>query len=71
MRQLREVPLAPRLLEALEEKRLPKESGSSQDVAQGPQENTQACSMKSESATVESTAPARLAFRKKPRTHGG
>ena len=38
MRQLREVPLAPKdVIEALEEKKAPpKESGSSQDVAQAP-----------------------------------
>ena len=41
MRQLREVPLAPKnVIKALEEnKSPPKESGSSQDVAQGPQES--------------------------------
>ena len=41
VRQLREVPLAPKnVIEALEEKKSPlKESGSSQDVAQGPQES--------------------------------
>ena len=61
MRQLREVPLAPKnVIEALEEKKsAPKESGSSQDVAQGPQESALGgpASPEGESATVGGHGP--------------
>ena len=77
MRQLREVPLAPKdVIEALEEKKAPpKESGSSQDVAQGPQESALGGSapLEGESPTVRGPQPQPgLAFPGgKPRTHGG
>ena len=61
MRQLREVPLAPKnVIKALEEnKSPPKESGSSQDVAQGPQESALGgpASPEGESATVGGHGP--------------
>ena len=61
MRQLREVPLAPKdVIEALEEKKAPpKESGSSQDVAQGPQESALGgpAPPEGESATVGGHGP--------------
>ena len=61
MRQLREVPLAPKnVIEALEEKKSPlKESGSSQDVAQGPQESALGGSapLEGKSPTVRSHSP--------------
>ena len=61
VRQLREVPLAPKnVIEALEEKKsAPKESGSSQDVAQGPQESALGgpASPEGESATVGGHGP--------------
>lgn len=57
VRQLREVPRAPEdVIQALEEKKsTPKESGSSQDLAQGPQESVPCgpASQEGESATVE------------------
>ncbi|XP_007177525.1 RNA N6-adenosine-methyltransferase METTL16 isoform X2 [Balaenoptera acutorostrata] len=61
VRQLREVPRAPKnVIQALEEKRSPtKESGSSQDLAQGPQESA-LCGpalQEDESATVEGHGP--------------
>ena len=61
MRQLREVPLAPKnVIEALEEKKsAPKESGSSQDVAQAPQESALGgpAPPEGESATVGGHGP--------------
>ena len=61
MRQLREVPLAPKnVIKALEEnKSPPKESGSSQDVAQGPQESALGvpAPLEGESATVGGHGP--------------
>ncbi|XP_029784580.1 RNA N6-adenosine-methyltransferase METTL16 isoform X2 [Suricata suricatta] len=57
VRQLREVPRAPEdVIQALEEKKsTPRESGSSQDLAQGPQESTLCgpAAQESESAAVE------------------
>ncbi|KAF3816520.1 hypothetical protein GH733_013868 [Mirounga leonina] len=57
VRQLREVPRAPEdVIQALEEKKsTPKESGSSQDLAQGPGESVPCgpASQEGESATVE------------------
>ncbi|XP_019653908.1 RNA N6-adenosine-methyltransferase METTL16 isoform X2 [Ailuropoda melanoleuca] len=57
VRQLREVPRAPEdVIQALEEKKFtPKESGSSQDLAQGPQEGVPCgpAAQEGESATVE------------------
>ncbi|XP_047564470.1 RNA N6-adenosine-methyltransferase METTL16 isoform X2 [Lutra lutra] len=58
VRQLREVPRAPEdVIQALEEKKstTPKESGSSQDLAQGPQESVpcEPTTQEGESATVE------------------
>uniref|UniRef100_A0AAA9SJ26 U6 small nuclear RNA (adenine-(43)-N(6))-methyltransferase n=1 Tax=Bos taurus TaxID=9913 RepID=A0AAA9SJ26_BOVIN len=61
VRQLREVPLAPKdVIEALEEKKPPpRESGSSQDVAQGPQESALGgpAPPEGESATVGGHGP--------------
>eukprot|EP00069_Balaena_mysticetus_P000223 bmy_00189T0 len=61
VRQLREVPRAPKnVIQALEEKRSPtKESGSSQDLAQGPQESALygPALQEDESATVEGHGP--------------
>ena len=66
MRQLREVPLAPKnVIKALEEnKSPPKESGSSQDVAQGPQESALGvpAPLEGESATVGPWPQPGLAF---------
>ncbi|XP_028343085.1 RNA N6-adenosine-methyltransferase METTL16-like [Physeter macrocephalus] len=61
VRQLREVPRAPKnVIQALEEKRSPaKESGNSQDLAQGPRESA-LCGpalQEGESATVEGRGP--------------
>ncbi|ELK27002.1 Methyltransferase-like protein 16 [Myotis davidii] len=58
VRQLREVPRAPEdVIQALEEKKFtPEESGSSQDLAQGPPESGPAL-QEGESATVEGHGP--------------
>ena len=66
VRQLREVPLAPKdVIEALEEKKPPpRESGSSQDVAQGPQKSAWGALLhrKASLPLWGATAPARTHF---------